>query len=295
MTALLVSLLFFAAGATGSLISANRGRWPTFLGGGGVIFGCVCGTIPSARVVLGEPAQSLRMGWDVPYGSLFLHLDALSAFFLLPIFLICALAALYGAEYLESYRGRKALAPPWFFLNLLVASMVVVVLARNGILFLMAWEMMALSSFFLVTFEDEKEDTRHAGWIYLVASHIGTAFLLVLFILLGKANGSLDFDRFTASSGAGLLFVLALVGFGTKAGFVPLHVWLPEAHPAAPSHVSAVMSAVMIKTGIYGLLRILTFLGPPQAWWGWVLCVVGLTSGILGVLLALAQHDLKRL
>ncbi len=128
-----------------------------------------------------------------------------------------------------------------------------------------------------------------------MASHIGTAFLLVLFVLLGKANGSMDFDRFSASSGAGLLFVLALVGFGTKAGFVPLHVWLPEAHPAAPSHVSAVMSAVMIKTGIYGLLRILTFLGPPQAWWGWVLCAIGLTSGVLGVLLALAQHDLKRL
>ena len=246
-------------------------------------------------MTLGELALTLRLAWDVPYGSLFLQLDALSAFFLLPIFLLCALSALYGSEYLESYQGKKVLAMPWFFLNLLVASMVVVVLARNGVLFLMAWETMALSSFFLVTFENEKEDTRRAGWIYLVASHIGTAFLLVMFILLGKATGSLDFDRFTASSGAGLLFVLAVVGFGTKAGFVPLHVWLPEAHPAAPSHVSAVMSAVMIKTGIYGLLRILTLLGPPHTWWGWVLCAIGLTSGILGVLLALAQHDLKRL
>src|SRR5208282_2580552 len=203
MTALLISLLFFAAGAIGSLVFAKLGRWPTFLGAGGVIFGCACGIVPSARVVLGGPAQSMRMVWDVPYGSFALQLDALSAFFLLPIFLICALAALYGTEYLETYRGRKALASPWFFLNLLVASMVVVVLARNGILFLMAWEMMALASFFLVTFEDEKEDTRHAGWIYLVASHIGTAFLLVLFVLLGRANGSLDFDRFSASTGAG--------------------------------------------------------------------------------------------
>jgi formate hydrogenlyase subunit 3/multisubunit Na+/H+ antiporter MnhD subunit len=235
------------------------------------------------------------MAWDVPYGSLFFELDPLSGFFLIPVFLLCALAAIYGAEYLEEYRGRKALAPPWFFFNLLVASMVVVILARNGVLFLMAWEIMALSSFFLVTFEDEKESTRRAGWIYLVASHVGTAFLLVLFILLGKANGSLDFDRFSASSGAGLLFAMALLGFGTKAGFVPLHVWLPEAHPAAPSHVSAVMSAVMIKTGIYGLLRVMMFLGAPQAWWGWVLCGIGLSSGVIGVLLALAQHDLKRL
>lgn len=295
MTALLVSLLFFVAGAAGSLTFAKLGRWPTFLGAGCVILGSLCGLVPAMRVALGAPPQSLRMVWDVPYGSLYLQLDALSAFFLLPVFLMCAVAALYGAEYLEAYCGKKALAPPWFFLNVLAASMVVVVLAHNAVLFLMAWETMALSSFFLVTFEDEKESTRQAGWTYLVASHIGTAFLLVLFVLLGRTNGSLDFDRFSASSGAGLLFVLALVGFGTKAGFVPLHVWLPEAHPAAPSHVSAVMSAVMIKTGIYGLLRILTFLSPAQAWWGWALCVVGLTSGILGVLLALAQHDLKRL
>ncbi len=295
MTALLVALLFFGAGAAGALVFASRGRWPTYAGAGGVILGSLFGIVPSMRVALGAPPQSLRMAWDVPYGSFYLRLDALSAFFLLPIFLICALAALYGAEYLEAYRGRKALAPPWFFLNVLAASMVLVVLAHNAVLFLMAWEMMALSSFFLVTFEDEREETRHAGWIYLVASHIGTAFLLVLFVLLGKATGSLDFDRFAANSGAGLLFILALAGFGTKAGFMPLHVWLPEAHPAAPSHVSAVMSAVMIKTGIYGLLRILTFLGPPQAWWGWVLCVIGLTSGIMGVLLALAQHDLKRM
>ena len=98
------------------------------------------------------------MAWDVPYGSLFLELDPLSGFFLIPVFVLCALAAIYGADYLEAYRGRKALAPPWFFFNLLVASMVVVILARNGVLFLMAWEMMALSSFFLVTFEDEKRE-----------------------------------------------------------------------------------------------------------------------------------------
>ncbi len=295
MSALLVALLSFAVGATGALVFANRGRWPTFFGVGGTLIGCVCGMIPAVRVVLGHPPQSLRMAWDIPYGSLFLELDPLSGFFLIPVFALCALAAIYGADYLEEYLGRKALAAPWFFFNMLVASMVVVILARNGVLFLMAWEMMALSSFFLVTFEDEKESTRDAGWIYLVASHIGTAFLLALFIMLGRAHGSLDFDHFTASSGAGLLFVLAVVGFGTKAGFIPLHVWLPEAHPAAPSHVSAVMSAVMIKTGIYGLLRVMMFLGAPQVWWGWVLCGIGLTSGVIGVLLALAQHDLKRL
>ncbi len=295
MSALLIALLSFVVGGIGAVICANRGRWPTMVGVAGVLIGCVCGIVPAVRVVLGKPPQSLRMAWDVPYGSLFLNLDPLSGFFLIPVFVLCSLAAVYGADYLEAYRPKKSLAPPWFFFNLLVASMVVVILARNGVLFLLAWEMMALSSFFLVTFEDEKESTRQAGWIYLVASHIGTAFLLVLFILLGKANGSFDFDRFSTSSGTGLLFVLALVGFGTKAGFIPLHVWLPEAHPAAPSHVSAVMSAVMIKTGIYGLIRVMMILGAPHAWWGWVLCAIGLSSGLIGVLLALAQHDLKRL
>src|SRR5207248_1678322 len=129
----------------------------------------------------------------------------------------------------------------------------------------------------------------------LVATHFGTACLLALFILLGRGTGSLACDRFTAASGVGLLFALSVVGFGSKAGFMPFHVWLPDARPAAPSHVSAVMSGVMIKTGIYGLVRVLTFLGPLPAWAGWLLIGVGVTSGVLGVLFALAQRDLKRL
>ena len=116
--------------------------------------------------------------------------------------------------------------------------MVLVVVARNGVLFLMAWEVMALASFFLVTFEDETDSVREAGWTYLVATHLGTAFLLAFFLLLGRGSGSLDFDRLGAAPAeASLLFLLAVVGFGTKAGFMPFHVWLPEAHPAAPSHV----------------------------------------------------------
>src|SRR5579883_555387 len=189
MTGLLLSLFFFLAGAAASLIFARRGRWPSYLGAGGVILGSICGSVPALLVALGAPPQSFRMAWDVPYGSLYFGLDALSAFFLLPIFLITAVSALYGVEYLEAYRGEKALAAPWFFLNVLAASMVVVVLAHNALLFIMAWETMALSSFFLVTLENEKESVREAGWTYLVASHIGTAFLLVLFVLLGRAQG----------------------------------------------------------------------------------------------------------
>ncbi len=176
--------------------------------------------------------------------------------------------------------------------------MMMVVVARNGLLFLMAWEIMALASYFLVVFEDEREEVRQAGKTYLIASHLGTAFLLVFFLILGHEFRSLDFARFdhpVPAATANLLFVLALVGFGTKAGFMPFHVWLPEAHPAAPSHVSAVMSGVMVKTGIYGLVRTFTFLPPPPAWWGEVLIGMGIVSGVWGILFALAQHDLKRL
>ncbi len=276
-------------------------------------------------------------------GSFSIGLDGLSAFFLLPILVLSALAAVYGGAYLQAHhhkggghdvshatRDGSAFFHPgesedgereqgqgarersenrgpatgnlirkpgasWFFYNLLVASMIMVIMARNGVLFLIAWEVMAIASYFLVMYEDESALVRKAGSTYLIATHCGTAFLLALFILLGRQSGSLDFSTFEASGLSGVAFLMALVGFGTKAGLVPLHVWLPEAHPAAPSHVSAVMSGVMIKTGIYGLIRTLTFLGPPPPWWGWTLIGIGAISGILGVLFALAQHDLKRL
>ena len=300
MLLLLLALGLLLVSGCAALIAGKSFRWSTTCAVAGTITASIAGIVPATHVLLGAPAESLRLPWNVPYGAFSIQLDALSALFLLPILVLAALAAVYGAEYLRPYRAARAVGPAWFFFNLLVASMVLVVIARNGVLFLVAWEVMALASYFLVTFEDEKDSVRDAGWVYLVATHLGTAFLLALFILLGNGAASLDFDRFTvAPSQAGLLFVLALIGFGTKAGFMPLHVWLPEAHPAAPSHVSALMSGVMIKTGIYGLVRMLTILAPaaapPPAWWGWLLCGVGLTSGIFGVLFALAQHDLKRL
>src|SRR3989441_141108 len=188
----------------------------------------------------------------------------------------------------------------WFVFDILGGKTAADLLTRTADLFLVALQVMSVSSFFLVTLEDEEEEAREAGWTYLVASHLGTAVIMTLFALLGSRAGSLDFRDFAAVAGgegsrAGLLFILALVGFGVKAGLMPLHVWLPEAHPAAPSHVSALMSAVMIKTGIFGIVRVLGFLGPPAAWWGWVLVGAGAVSGIVGVLFALAQHDLKRL
>src|ERR1017187_737420 len=300
MTVLLVAIAILVVSGLAAIFFANRPRIATVLGAGGALVGCVLGLEPSFRGLFRASTESLQLPWHVPGGAFHVQLDALSAFFLVPIFVLAALAAVYGGEYLLAYRDTKTLAPQWFFFNLFVASMALVVVARNAVLFLVSWEVMSVTAFFLVTFEHEKREVRVAGWIYLVATHLGAAFLLAMFLLLGRQAHSLDFDDFVVAAGslapasAGLVFVLALIGFGAKAGFVPLHVWLPEAHPAAPSHVSALMSGVMIKMGLYGILRVLTFLGQPAPWWGLTLSALGMLTAIVGISLALQQRDIKR-
>ncbi len=292
-------MLLFVSG----FLALFAGRSPVLtklLGAGGALLGCVLGLFSGLAALVRGTTESLEYVWDVPYGSLSLALDPLSAWFVVPICGICGLSAIYGAQYLEAYRQHRSLGTHWFFYNLLVASMLMVVTARNGVLFLVAWEVMSLASYFLVVFDDDEESVRDAGRTYLIATHLGTAFLLGFFIVLGHPAGSLDFAAIAGAAvpdpaTAGLLFLLALVGFGTKAGLMPLHVWLPDAHPVAPSHVSAVMSAVMVKTGIYGIVRALTLLPAAPAWWGWLLIAIGTLSGIGGILFALAQRDLKRL
>ncbi len=278
-----------------ALAAGRRGRIAGWVACAGVVVGGGLASIPAIRVLAGGQAMEMRWAWNLPGGSFYIAIDALSAFFLLPVFLLPALAAVYGVPYMIPSEGRRAVGAFWFFFNLLVVSMALVVVARNALLFLFAWEVMSLVSFFLVTFDDTKAAVREAGRTYLVATHLGTAFLFAFFAFMGRGAKTLDFDQFHAAGAPPVLFLLALVGFGTKAGLLPLHVWLPEAHPAAPSHVSAVMSGVMIKTGIYGLIRSMILLGPPQAWWGVVLMGVGGVTGVLGIAYALAQGDLKRL
>ncbi len=300
----LVAAMFGAAVAAPiltALAALPLSRWPRLqsaLGAGGAIAGSSAGLVCSIAVLLTHAPIAWSSHWSMPFGSFSFSADALSALFLVPLFVLFALGALYGVEYMEQSHSRNA-GVPWLFYNILGVSMALVVVAANGLLFLMAWEMMSLSSFACVLCNHEKEESRQAAWIYLIATHIGAAFLLVFFLVAGSGAGSLDFVsiahcRFSPAI-AGLLFALGLVGFGSKAGFVPFHVWLPKAHPAAPSHVSALMSGIMIKMGIYGILRSMMLLGHIQAWWGFSLVAIGCVSGILGVLLALGQHDLKRL
>jgi hydrogenase-4 component B len=177
--------------------------------------------------------------------------------------------------------------------------MALLVIARNAVLFLVGWEIMALSAFFIVTTEDHKQEVRDVGWLYMAATHIATLCLFALFALLRSGVGS--FSLIPISAGAmsttveAAVFTLALVGFGLKAGIMPLHVWLPGAHAMAPSHVSALMSGVLIKMGIYGLVRVTSLFPNPPLAWGGVLLTLGIASGVLGVVYALGQHDLKRL
>jgi formate hydrogenlyase subunit 3/multisubunit Na+/H+ antiporter MnhD subunit len=265
-----------------------------------VWLGCGMAAYPAATVLFGGSLESLMYDWYLPFGQFHLAMDGLSAFFMLPILILSPLTALYGVGYLAKKRGRGA---HFFFFNALVTSMMMLLVSKDGILFLLSWEVMAMSSFFLVVFDGERKSVRDAGWVYLTATHLGTAALLVFFMMQGELAHSFNFDDFTAVASAGglspslalVLFGLAVFGFGSKAGFFPLHVWLPDAHPAAPSHVSALMSGAMIKMGIYGLVRALLFLGPPPSSFGWTLVGIGLASGLLGIVSALAQHNLKRL
>jgi len=302
MSAFLFYLLVMTAGGAFSCILSRQGKskLSAAIGAAGIIAGSLGALTVTIKVLISGLPLNLKLAWPLPLGSFSVGIDSLAGFFLCAIFGLATLAALYGWGYNAPLGKNPGDRCAWLWLSLLTVSMAMVVIARNAVLFLLAWELMSLSSFFLVAFENNQEKVRRAAWTYLVATHLGSAFLLVMFVLMGAAAGSFEYDCFIALQGQNsgfinLLFVLAIIGFGTKAGFYPLHVWLPEAHPAAPSHVSALMSGVMIKTGIYALIRLVAILGPPPAWWGWLVISIGAVSGVLGVVFALAQHDIKRL
>lgn len=231
------------------------------------------------------------------------RLDPLASFFVLTISLTGLAASIYAMGYLKEFHGRVSVAALAALTNAFLLSMTLVVIADNGFFFLIAWELMSLASYFLVVTEHEKADVRYAGFFYLVMTHVGTAFVILTYLILFQSAGSFSFEAFRHPEQAlsegmrTLVFLAALIGFGTKAGIVPLHVWLPYAHPAAPSHISALMSGVMIKTAIYALIRVyFDFLGGQFPWWwGFVVLLVGTLSAILGVMYALMEHDLKRL
>ena len=271
----LITGVIFPAGALIALTLALTGLW-------------AISVEPSAAILpAGLP--------DLPFH---VRLDALSGFFLLLLGGVSFGISLFSAAYFRGSHG----SPPLLCLqyHVFLASMAFVLIADDAYLFMVTWESMALSSYFLVTTEHESEQNRKAGFIYLLIAHLGAIAILLCFGVLQGGHGDYTFDALRAADltpfWATMAFILAFFGFGAKAGMVPLHVWLPEAHPAAPTPVSALMSGVMLKTAIYGMVRVIYDLIGDIRWeWGLTVLLFGAATSLFGVLFALMQHDLKRL
>jgi len=292
VTLILAALSALAVSAlAAALLSRQRGM-SLAVSAGGCVAAALLGIPAAAGQLLGAPAARIR--WTTPLGAAgALALDPLAAWFLITVLFVSALCALYGRRSLLA--SGRAISGQAAFFPLIVLAIAVVVLAADALTFLMAWELMTVLSFLLVTHEHERAEVRSAGLLYLVLTHAGTSCLLALFAVLATSSGTLLFAGMRAPAQPAVLFALAAVGFGVKAGAWPFHVWLPAAHPVAPSHVSAFLSGIVIKTGIYGLLRASLLLGPLPTRCGLVLLGLGVASALLGVLSALAQHELKRL
>ncbi|WP_432821941.1 proton-conducting transporter transmembrane domain-containing protein [Trichloromonas sp.] len=269
------------------------------LAAGFLITGALLGAGAVAAALLAPATPAIQLPWPIPGGAFSLTIDGISACFLLPVYLVSAAGAVYTLGYWPQRSNPLSGIRLRFFYGWMAGALTLVLTASNGILFLVSWEIMALTGFFLITTDDRGLEIRRAGFIYLACTHAGTLALLALFALLGQFSGSFDFPPVgslpDAAAPATAIFLLALFGFGLKAGLMPLHIWLPGAHAAAPSQVSALLSGVMIKTGIYGLIRVTGFFDIPPIWWGWTILALGAISGVMGVAFAIAQHDIKRL
>ena len=300
---LFLILVGYAAGVLLPLCFPARPRIQNLIAHGLAAVATMGGIYLGMVGLLAPEPLAMSVSSTLPLLTFAVRLDALSSFFLLMISLVGLAASIYAVGYVTEWYGRISIGLLGSLYNAFLLSMTLVVLADNGFFFLIAWELMSLFSYFLVVTEHEKSDVRYAGLFYLIMTHIGTAFIILTFLLLFQGSGSFSFDAFRdpghplPDNMRTMAFVLALIGFGTKAGIVPLHVWLPYAHPAAPSHISALMSGVMIKTATYALLRVYFdfFGGHFPWWWGFVVLVIGAVSALLGVMYALMEHDLKSL
>ena len=276
--------------------------------------GGVTGSVVSLGVLTNPTAPPLHISLPdlFPFARMSLTVDGLSAFFLLVVSLVGVAAALYGPAYLGAHHGTAAtpsarsMVVKTVALNAFIAFMALLCCAGDALSFLLFWEGMTVASYALIVAEAGSLGNARAALIYLVMAHAATALLMVVFLVLVERGQGFDFEalrRGAADLPEGArtaLLLAALLGFSVKAGVVPLHVWLPHAHPAAPSHVSALMSGVMLKVAIYGMLRFAFDLvaptsGPLPSSWGWTTLAFGTLSGVVGVLYALQQHDIKRL
>lgn len=301
---LLLALLAVALALTSSAVSLFASREPRLLrlvatpllGLSGV---AALASGLSALILHTNVAMTLPFG--LPWLPWHLRIDVLSGFFLLLIGLITTAVGIYAPAYVRDFEhGRDSQTALGGFTGLFLAGMLLVVLADDAFLFMVAWELMSLASYFLVAFQHEIAANRRAAFLYLLMAHLGGLAILLGFGVLAAFGHSFEFAALRiaplSSSWASVAFALAFIGFGMKAGLIPLHAWLPEAHPAAPSHISALMSGVMLKLAVYGFIRVVfDLIGQLQWQWGVTLMIIGSLSALMGVLFALMQTDLKRL
>jgi hydrogenase-4 component B len=295
-------LIAYLAGAAGSLLAWRRASVARFVACALAIAGALLEAVSAACAIAHPQTYVWSLPFGVPLFSWSVRLDPLSAYFNLVLSVLAVAVSIYSFGYLRHMGKSRNLGALGFFYHLLLLSLTLVFTAANAFFFLVVWEVMALSAFCLVSFEHERDDARRAGVMFLVMSHAGTALLLIAFLLLSVSAGSVDFTAFHLAGSRlpgfeqGALLLLFLFGFGVKAGIVPLHIWLPEAHPVAPSNISALMSGIVIKTGIYGMARVFfDFFGPPPLWIGTLVLAIAVVTALVGVLYALMEHDLKRL
>lgn len=305
--ALLSLLVIFATGAFGSLFLsrylADGGRFAGYFAHGTALGGSLLAlAIASMVLYSGQGIVFSFSGLFPGVLDFSVRLDGLAAFFLGLIALIAGVSALYGFSYQKHFYGKYDLGNFGFFYNVFIASLLSVTLANQALFFLLVWEVMSLTSFFLVIYEYRQEENIKAGFLYFLMTHFGTAFITLAFFLAYHATGSFEFDVWRSAAGTltpsvhFLILLCGLFGFGIKAGIIPVHIWLPGAHSAAPTHVSALLSGVMIKTAIFMFIRFFFdfFPGAPLEW-GLLFLVLGGVSSLLGVLYALSEHDIKRL
>lgn len=284
-----VPLLFLTSRtATGQRISVLLILGATLSGIGGALLCLLTGSSSGYDLTL-----------PLPFGPHALTLDPLAALFALPILLVAAGCSVYSLGYWPAEQHPRTIRKITLFFGLLVAALLWVLLARSAALFLLGWEIMALAAYFVLTTDDTEAEVRAAGSLYMICTHTGTLALFGLFALLQFVSGSFALPAagtLTAHSPlASAIFILSLLAFGLKAGIMPLHIWLPGAHANAPSHISAIMSGIILKIGIYGLVRILSLFYDIPLWWGITILALGVLSGVIGVVFAIGQHDLKRL
>lgn len=295
---LLLAVCLYGVGAVASLLLARLENLAIAASALFGMAGAACGLAASLPVLQSGTVERFVTPGPFEFAHFAVRLDPFAALMLLAISGLTLLASLYSWSYVREYRGR-GVGAMGFFANTFIASMTALVAMDNAFYFLILFEAMSLASYFLVIFEQDEEAVS-AGFQYFLIAHAGSVLIMIAFFLLYTRSGSLDFDGFRAlkldGPLASVVFLLALFGFGAKAGMVPLHGWLPRAHPAAPSHASALMSGVMVKIGVFGIVKVgVDILGAHTAWWGMLVLAIGAVSAVLGVLYAMNEQDLKRL